>query len=524
MLDENLKLQLQEVFKNLDDDVGLIYDATEHEKGEELIGMLEGIAQTSPFIKVAASGERFHRPRFSLYLRGVPTGIVFDGIPGGHEFSSVVLAILNSVGQGKLPDIGITDRIAKIKGPLEVKTYISLACDNCPDVVQALNIMALHHPSMQHTMVDGGLAQDEVENLHIQGVPSVIVGDELVSSGKTTLIELIKRFEAKFGKNIELGDQQEPAVKELGHYDVVIVGGGPAGASSAIYSARKGLKTLIIAERMGGQVQDTKGIENMISMIYTEGPQLTDQLNKHIAQYDIEVAEHRLVSRVEQSSYGEKKIKKILLDSGEVVSTDSLIVATGAKWRKLGVPGEKEYIGSGVAFCPHCDGPYYKGKDIAVVGGGNSGVEAAIDLAGIVKSVTLIEFAADLKADGVLIKKLQQLPNVHIVTNAKTTQILGNGRKVTGIEWQDCVTGELNKIDLDGVFVQIGLVPNSEFISHLVEINAYGEIIIDEKGRTNIAGIYAAGDVTNVPYKQIIVSMGEGAKAALASFEDRMAS
>ncbi|MEZ4744335.1 MAG: alkyl hydroperoxide reductase subunit F [Bdellovibrionota bacterium] len=515
MLDNNMIDQLKEVFANLENQIDLVYDSSDHPKQEELIEMLQDVAKASSFLNVRESGIKNKYPHFCLYYKGVKNGIEFIGVPGGHEFSSLVLAILNSDKKGKLPDQTLIERIARIKGPIELKTYISLSCENCPDVVQSLNLMAILHPEFSHTMVDGGIAQDDIEQYNIQGVPTTLAAAEIISSGKTSFAELIKRLEAHFGSQ----ENNQSIKKDLGQYDVTVVGAGPAGVSAAIYSARKGLKTVVIAERVGGQLQDTKGIENFISTQYVEGPQLSDQLAKHMLQYDIQVLEHRRVIHVEN-----KPLKVLQLDSGETLQTKSLIIATGAKWRELGVSGEKEYLGQGVAFCPHCDGPYYKGKDIAVVGGGNSGVEAAIDLAGIVKSIKLIEFAPHLKADQVLVDKLESLSNVSIIKNARITEVLGDGSKVTAVQYEDRESNSVEKIELDGVFVQIGLIPNSNFIKDIVATNQFGEIIVDEKCRTNISGIYAAGDVTTVPYKQIVISSGEGAKAALASFEDQMIS
>ncbi|MBY0413885.1 MAG: alkyl hydroperoxide reductase subunit F, partial [Bdellovibrionales bacterium] len=448
---------------------------------------------------------------------GIRNGIRFNGIPSGHEFTSLILAILNSDNKGKFPDEAISGRIRRLKGPVVIKTFVSLTCENCPDVVQTLNQMAVIHGDFKHTMIDGGYTQDEIKELGIQGVPSVMVNDKLVYSGRLNIIDLLTALEKVFG--VTDGAHAEVVNHDLGKYDVVVIGAGPAGASAAIYSARKGLKTAILAERFGGQVQDTKGIENLIGVKYTEGPQLAAQLNQHIAEYPIKVLEHR---RVETINNGDEKI--IRLEGGEFITTKSIIVATGAKWRELNIPGEKDYIGRGVAFCPHCDGPYYKGKKIAVVGGGNSGVEAAIDLAGIVKEIVLFEFMAELKADKVLVDKLKSLPNVSIVTEARTSQVIGDGGKVVALEYEDRRTKTIMKVDLDGIFVQIGLLPNSGFVKDIVETTKFGEIVIDSKGRTNVKGIYAAGDVTTVPYKQIIIAMGEGAKAALASFEDQMLS
>jgi len=514
MLDSNIIDQLKNVYNELECDISLVLVRSEHEKHAELKEMLEEVASTSSRIKLVEAEESSPVPEFRIEVDGKPNGISFKGIPGGHEFTSLVLAILNSDGKGKLPDAGIVNRIKRLNGPIQLRTFVSLSCENCPEVVQALNIMAALHENFEHQMIDGAYTQDEIESLKIQGVPSVMNGEELISSGKVSLSDLLTRLEKAFGVK-DGGDQEQ----DLGAFDVLIVGGGPAGASSAIYTARKGLKTGVIAERVGGQLQETKGIENLISVPYTEGPELSSKLSNHMSQYEIDIFEHR---RVEKIDIAEDKRKVLQLNSGERVSTRALIVATGAKWRELGIPGEKEYLGRGVAFCPHCDGPYYKGKDIAVIGGGNSGVEAAIDLAGIVKSLVVLEFLPELKADQVLIDKLNSLPNVSIIKHARTAEILGNGDKVVGLSYEERASGEMKKLDLDGVFVQIGLMPNSQFIKDVVETNRFGEIVVDGHCRTNVAGIYAAGDVTTVPFKQIIISMGEGAKAALTAFEDQM--
>lgn len=513
MLDNSILEQLKSVFSKLEGKIVLEYNKCAHAKQPELQTMLHQVAQTSEYIEIREKEEYSETPRLSLLHNGTQTGVRFHGVPAGHEFSSLVLAILNADGKGKLPDAGIIAKIRRIRGPVRLRTFVSLSCENCPDVVQALNLMALLHSDFQHEMVDGGFVPDEVQALNIQGVPSVMAGSELLSSGKADFAELLSKLEAHFG----VQEMESKEKVDRGRFDVVVIGAGPAGASAAIYSARKGLKTAIVAEKMGGQVQDTKGIENLISLTYTEGPKLAAQLAEHIAAYDISLLEHRRVTKISGES-----VKELELSTGEILRGESLIVATGAKWRELGVPGEKEFLGRGVAFCPHCDGPYYKGKDIAVIGGGNSGVEAAIDLAGIVKSVTLLEFGEEFRADSVLLNKLRSLPNVSLRTQAQTTSIVGNGEKVTGLVYTDRGSGQEKKLELDGVFVQIGLRPNSEFIKGAVSTNPYGEIIIDEKGRTNVKGIYAAGDVTTVPYKQIVISIGEGAKAALAAFEDRM--
>jgi len=514
MLDANMIEQLKGVFGKLENVVELIHDDSAHAKQNELVEMLNEISSTSDKIVLSSSGQKADYPKFHLKYNSKENGIRFSGIPGGHEFTSLVLAILNSDLKGKLPDEMIQERIKNLKGNISLKTYISLSCENCPDVVQALNLMAILKDDFTHEMVDGEFVQDEIERLKIQGVPSVMDGDELVSSGKISFADLLTKLEKKFGSEEREGSTPS---KDLGEFDTVIIGGGPAGAAAAIYTARKGLKTTIIADKIGGQLLDTKGIENLISVPYTEGPQLSASLTKHIDEYDIKVLEHR---RVEEVIKGE--MKELVLDSGEKVKTKTMVVTTGAKWRELGIEGEKEYIGRGVAFCPHCDGPYYKGKDIAVIGGGNSGVEAAIDLAGMVKSVTLIEFAPELKADQVLVDKLQSMENVSIIKNARTDKIRGDGDKVVGLDYEDRANEEIKSVELDGVFVQIGLVPNSAFVKDVVETNKYGEIVVTDKCRTSEKGIYAAGDVTTVPYKQIIIAMGEGAKAGLSVFEDLM--
>jgi alkyl hydroperoxide reductase subunit F len=512
MLDKDLKEQLQGVFAELKHSIELAVDASDHQQQTELLDFLTDLASTSPKIYVTMIKEKSSVPRFQILKDGKATGVSFRGIPGGHEFTSLVLAILNSAGQGKLPDAGLVQRIQGLPAGTHIRTYISLSCENCPDVVQALNQIAIAHGSLSHEMVDGGMVPDELEELKIQGVPSVFVGNELIHSGRSNLAELLTKLETKLGTQ-----KKSSGPRDLGHFDVAVIGGGPAGASAAIYSARKGLKTVVIAEKIGGQVQETKDIENLISVIKTEGPQLAAALDKHMAAYDIQVLEHR---RVEEVNSGKKR--ELLFSSGEKLTADTLIVATGAKWRELNIPGEKEYIGRGVAFCPHCDGPYYKGRKVAVVGGGNSGVEAAIDLAGICSSVVLFEYMDKLKADQVLIDKLSTLPNVKVVLEARTTEVVGNGDNVIGLRYEDRRDKSEHEETLDGIFVQIGLSPNSGFIKELVNVNRMGEIIVDEKGRTSVPGIYAAGDVTTTPYKQIVIAMGEGAKVALAAFEDRM--
>ncbi|NUM88109.1 MAG: alkyl hydroperoxide reductase subunit F [Bdellovibrionales bacterium] len=511
MLDLEMKRQLEAVFGALEGTVELAYKESSHAQQAELLGMLSDVASTSSKIQAIGSGESSPMPAFRIGHNGKPTGLHFRGIPGGHEFTSLILAILNADGKGKMPDEGIAARVRALKGPIRIRTYISLTCENCPDVVQALHQMALLHPDFQHEMIDGAFAQDEVESLGIQGVPSVVVDGKMIHSGRIHFLDLLGKLEAHFGTGGATASQP----RDLGKFDVVVVGGGPAGATAAIYSARKGLKTALLAERMGGQVMDTKGIENMISTLYTEGPQLAEALHKHVASYPVKILERRRVKTISRD-------RRVELEGGEFLSADAVIVATGAKWRELGVPGEKEYIGRGVAYCPHCDGPFYKGKAVAVVGGGNSGVEAAIDLAGIAGTVTLFEYNDALRADKVLVDKLLSLPNTKVVTHARTQELVSDGQKIVALEYVDRRTEKVERVGVDGVFIQIGLLPNSAFVKDTVELTKFGEIVVDGRGHTSVPGIYAAGDVTTAPYKQIVIAMGEGAKVALAAFEDRM--
>ena len=511
MFDTAIREQLAPLLAQLSAQVAIEVMSSAHDQQAELLALLEGLASMSDKIRIIQRSESSPIPSFEIFRPDRQTKIGFRGIPNGHEFTSLVLAILNTGGVGKMPDDGLSARIKRLKPALQIRTYVSLSCENCPEVVQSLNRIALVHGGISHTMVDGGMVPQEIEALGIQGVPAVYIGSELVHSGRANMSDLINKLEAKFAGETNVQAQA------LGHYDVAVIGGGPAGASAAIYSARKGLKTVLIAERLGGQVQDTKGIENMISVLYTEGPQLSASFEQHMRSYPIQILEHRRVHSITNETS-----RELVLDSGESLTCDALIIATGAKWRELSVPGEKEYLGRGVAFCPHCDGPFYKGKKVAVIGGGNSGVEAAIDLAGIASEVVLLEYSGELKADRVLVDKLLNLPNTRVITNARTRAINGDGQKVTGLRYTDLTGGTDQDLNLDGVFVQIGLLPNSAPVKELVTTNKFGEIVVDEKGRTSAPGIYAAGDVTTVPFKQIIIAMGEGAKVALAAFEDRL--
>ena len=509
MIDSNLLQQLKEIFKKLTRPVELVLLSSSHAKQQELEEMLKEVASTSEFILVSKDETLSDVPSFYIKHSQIPTGVSFRGIPGGHEFSSLILAILNSDGKGKMPDDGIIHRIKKLP-PLSLKTYISLSCENCPEVVQALNLISILNSNVTHEMVNGELVVEEVESLNIQGVPSVFTNNNMILSGKSSLGEILSTLE-KINPSSEKDTEEN---LNLGSFDVAIIGGGPAGVSAAIYTARKGLSVVMVSGNIGGQVKETKGIENLISVSYTEGPQLSAQLDKHLSDYPVKVFNNRQVKNLSSEENG----FTISLTSQEEIRAKKIIIATGAKWRELNIPGEKEFLGKGVAFCPHCDGPFYKGKDIAVIGGGNSGVEAAIDLSGIVNSVTLIEYNPLLKADKVLVDKLMNISNVKVLTGSKTLEIKGNEGKVSSLIIER--ESKTEELPLDGVFVQIGLVPNSQFAKEIVQLNKFGEIEVDHKGRTSQEGIYAAGDVTNTPFKQIIISMGEGAKAALTCFEE----
>lgn len=512
MLDSSLKDQLKTLFAELKSEyIFNIFVSSSHEIRTELLELLGDVASCSE--KVTCQINEGNALEFYILKDGNDTGVKFRGIPNGHEFTSLLLAILNSDGKGKnIPDDFIMNRVKALKGPIRLTTYVSLTCTNCPDVVQALNIMAIFNPEITHEMVDGALYQEEVDALKLQGVPAVYADGELLHVGRGEFGELLSKLEEKYGSNENTG---EAVVK---NYDVIVVGGGPAGSAAAIYSARKGLNVALLAERIGGQVKETVGIENLISVPKTTGEELANNLKLHVKDYPIDILEHRTVENVE--STGKEKI--VSVSGGEKYIAPALIIATGASWRKLNVEGEAKYIGKGVAFCPHCDGPFYKGKHVAVVGGGNSGIEAAIDLSGICSKVTVFEFLDELKADKVLQEKAKSIPNIEIHVSSQTTEVVGNGEKVTGIRVKNRNTEEERLVELDGIFVQIGLAANSSVFKEVVEVNRFGEIQVDAHCRTNVPGIYAAGDVTTVPYKQIIIAMGEGAKAALSAFEDRI--
>lgn len=513
MLESTLIDQLRGIFAELRNDYTFdVTVAEDHPSRQQLLELLNDVVSVSNSLTLQE--KQGAGLSFDLLKNGEMTGVRFRAVPTGHEFTSLLLAVLNADGKGKnLPDEFVTKRLKSLKGDIHLSTYMSLTCTNCPDVVQTLNAMAVINPRISHEAVDGAIYKEEAEGLDLQAMPAVYADGELLHVGRGSFGELLAKLEARYG--VESDQTEEIAVRE---YDVMVVGGGPAGTAAAVYSARKGLKVAVIAERVGGQVNETSGIENLISVPKTTGSKLADDLRNHMGEYPIDIFEHRKVENVTV----ENNMKIVSTQGGEVFTAPALIIATGASWRKLNIEGESEFIGKGVAFCPHCDGPFYKGKRVAVVGGGNSGIEAAIDLAGIASHVTVFEFLDELKADKVLQEKVRSLPNVEVFLHSQTTEVVNNGEKVTGLKVKDRKSEEGRIVELDGVFVQIGLAPNSEAFKNVVEVNRFGEIVIDERTRTNIPGIYAAGDVTTVPYKQIIISMGEGAKAALTAFDDRI--
>ena len=520
MFDSDLKQQLTTVFQSLEHTVELKIASSSHPEQEALRQFLNQLMDCSLLIQVT-EGDIPHpypqtAPYFEIWTERGFSGISFAGIPTGHEFSSLVLAILHTQGKGKMPDATLTARIKNLKGPAHLVTYMSLTCENCPDVVQALNLVCVLNGQITHEIRDGQYFQNELDALGIMGIPTVVYNQKIIHIGRANLLDLVTQLEQSLGQNTELAI----APLHLGYFDVIVIGGGPAGIASAIYTVRKGLKTAIIFDKAGGQVSETRGIENMISIPYTEGHKLSAALLQHLEHYPIKsFYPQRVKSLLPLDSTDPKTPWRIELENSQTLETKLLIISTGAKWKQLGVPGEKEYLGRGVAYCPHCDGPFYQGKHVAVIGGGNSGVEAAIDLAGIVAKVTLLEFNERLKADQILINKLKSFPNVQIITQAQTTELKGDGQKIIALQYIDRATQQTQEIQLDGVFIQIGLVPQSDLVKDWVQTNNYGEIVVDEKCRTSHATILAAGDVTNVPYKQIIIAMGEGAKAGLAAFE-----
>ena len=517
MLDTNTQAQLQAYFQRISQPVELVASLDERPASAEMRELLTEVAAAAPGkISLRFDGADAHRPSFQIRRAGAEGAggeVRFAAIPMGHEFTSLILAVLWAGGHPPKVEPEVVEQIKALDGDFRFEVYMSLTCHNCPDVVQALHLMATFNPRIQAVAIDGGLFQEEVEARQIMAVPFVYLNGQPFGSGRMEVKEILAKIDTGAAK------REAAAMSAKAPYDVLIVGGGPAGAAAAVYAARKGIRTGILAERFGGQTLDTLGIENFISVQETEGPKFAAALEAHVRAYDVDVMTQQRVEQLTPAA-APGALATVKLANGGELKSRTIIVATGARWRNMNVPGEAEYKTKGVAYCPHCDGPLFKGKDVAVIGGGNSGVEAAIDLAGVVKSVTLLEFADQLKADQVLVAKLKSLPNVTIHVNAQTTEVVGDGQKMTGLRWKDRVSGTEHEAALAGVFVQIGLVPNTDFLKGgPVELSRFGEVVVDAKCHTSAPGVFGAGDVTTVPYKQIIIATGEGAKAALSAFD-----
>ena len=508
MLDNNLKQQLGSYLQNLVNPVELTLSLDESAKSLEMQGLANDIDSLSDKVSIRAAGSQARKPTLEVGAPGTEARIAFAGLPMGHEFTSLVLALLHSGGHPSKTDPALLEQIRNLQGEFHFETYISLSCQNCPDVVQALNLMAVLNPNIRHTMIDGALFQEEVDSRNVMAVPSVFLNGEPFGQGRMALKEIVDKIDTG------AADRAAAELAEKAPYDLLVVGGGPAGAAAAIYAARKGIRTGLVADRFGGQVMDTVAIENFISVKATEGPKLVAGLEEHVRDYDVDLIVSQQAAKLRRD-----ELVEIDLASGATLKSRAVVVATGARWREMNVPGEREYRGKGVAYCPHCDGPLFKGKRVAVIGGGNSGIEAAIDLAGIVQHVTVLEFSDTLRADEVLIRKARSLPNVDIITEAATTEVVGDGQRVNGLTYTDRASGENHSLELEGIFVQIGLVPNTDWLKGDMELTRHGEIVVDAKGQTSVPGVFAAGDVTDTPFKQIVIAMGSGATASLGAFD-----
>lgn len=510
MLEANIRTQLSAYLEKLQRDIVLTASLDDSARAQEIRTLLHDIAELSPKVSVKEDGQATLKPSFAISHGDEPARVTFAGIPMGHEFTSLVLALLQVGGHPPKIEAELIEQIQGLTGAMHFETFISLSCHNCPDVVQALNLMAVLNPNVRHTMIDGADFQDVVQARNIMAVPTVFLNGEEFGQGRMSLEEIVAK--------LDTGAQAKAAEKLDGKapFDVLVVGGGPAGAAAAIYAARKGIRTGVVAERFGGQVLDTLGIENFISVTETEGPKLAMALEQHVKSYPVDVMNLQTASALTTLPSG---LVEVALNNGARLQSKTVILATGARWRSMDVPGEAEYRAKGVAYCPHCDGPLFKGKRVAVIGGGNSGVEAAIDLAGIVSHVTLLEFGDALRADAVLQTKLRSLPNVTILTEAMTTEVVGDGTRVTALRYKDRSSLNEHLIELEGIFVQIGLLPNTDWLKDSIHLSPRGEIVIDTHGQTSVPGVFAAGDCTTVPYKQIIISMGAGATAALGAFD-----
>lgn len=512
MLDANLQSQLKTYLERVTRPIQITAHVDDGAKSQEMLELLNTLTSLSTQIRLDVRRDSSERtPSFALTTPGQDIHLVFAGLPMGHEFTSLVLALLQVGGHPSKATAELIEQVRNLEGEYRFETYFSLSCQNCPDVVQALNLAAVLNPRIQHVAIDGGLFPAEVEARQIMSVPTVYLNGEVFDQGRMTLEQIV----AKLDTGASRRDAEKLSTKAP--FDVLVVGGGPAGAAAAIYAARKGIRTGVAAERFGGQVLDTMAIENFISVKETEGPKLAAALEQHVREYEVDIMNLQRATALVPA--GEDGLVEIKLENGASLKSRSVILSTGARWRQMNVPGEDQYRNKGVAYCPHCDGPLFKGKRVAVIGGGNSGVEAAIDLAGLVTHVTLLEFDDKLRADEVLQKKLRSLGNVTIITSALTQEVLGDGQKVTGLVYQDRVGGDSHRVELEGIFVQIGLLPNTEWLKDTVALSPRGEILIDDRGQTSVPGVFAAGDCTTVPYKQIVIAMGAGSTAALSAFD-----
>ena len=515
MLDDTLKAQLQQYLALLRQPIRLIASLDDSETGADMKSLLETIVSLSDKVTLDTSGNDSRKPSFVVARDGQSDGVRFAGLPLGHEFTSLVLALLWTGGHPPKVEPEVIDSIKALdpgaQGDFSFEVYMSLSCHNCPDVVQALSLMAIMNPRVKTVVIEGGAFQKEVEERQIMAVPMVFLNGKVFGSGRMSVEEIVAKLDTN------AGEREAAKLNAKDAFEVLIVGGGPAGAAAAVYAARKGIRVGVAAERFGGQTNDTMAIENYISVLETDGPKFAAALEAQVRQYGVDIMNLQRADQLIPA--GADGLVHVQMANGGTLKAKTVILSTGARWRNVNVPGEAEYKNKGVAYCPHCDGPLFKGKRTAVIGGGNSGIEAAIDLAGIVEHVTVIEFAEQLKADAVLVNKLHSLPNVTVHTNAQTTEITGDGSKVNGIRYKDRATGTEHHVELAGVFVQIGLVPNTEFLKGTVELSKFGEIVVDAKGHTNVPGVFAAGDCTTVPYKQIVIAAGEGAKAALSAFD-----
>jgi NADH-dependent peroxiredoxin subunit F len=517
MLDAHLKTQLKAYLEKVTQPIEIVASLDDSAKSAELNELLEEIASLSGQIALVRRDDDKRKPSFAINRVGSDIGVRFAGIPLGHEFTSLVLALLQVGGHPSKTAADVIEQVKNLEGPapdgvFRFETYFSLSCQNCPDVVQALNLMSVLNPKIRHVSIDGALYQDEVEARQVMSVPTVYLNGEVFDQGRMSLEQILAKIDTGTGA------REAEKIKAKDAFDVLVVGGGPAGAAAAIYAARKGIRTGVAAERFGGQVLDTMAIENFVSVSATDGPKMGAALEQHVKEYDVDIMNLQRAEKLVPASEPGGLIE-IALANGATLKSRTVILSTGARWRQMGVPGEDEYRNKGVAYCPHCDGPLFKGKRVAVVGGGNSGVEAAIDLAGIVSHVTLVEFDGKLRADEVLQRKLRSLPNVDVIVSAQSTEVLGDGQKVTGLVYKDRVDGVMHSLALEGIFVQIGLLPNTEWLKGTLELSPRGEIVIDERGQTSLPGVFAAGDATTVPYKQIVIAMGAGSTAALSAFD-----